>query len=345
MSNSLFEAFQTLETLDEDMFNVTTDGIAKLKEFENGDSIEEYETIIDPLAETDEDLKDSYLGKAILNCIICQSKIYKDPSEITLSEDESLVNVGEECPYCQSPDGYKVIGQVAEFKPEDSENDSSEIDTTLESEPKSTEIDLEVEEKDELDEAIRTKRGVKKIQSVKEDLNKVDIETDESKLTVTSDENGQVSVTTTPKVNEIAEPMSVEPEFVDYDFDEFDEEEFDDLGESYLKRVYENVDSYKTTKGSVKGNTLKLEGIINFKSGKKAKTEFIFESSMATKTGKVKFTGMNEQFAKGKKSFTLTGKVNGKKLIAESLTYNYRAKDAKSGNSTKLYGTVKSCKK
>ena len=32
------------------------------------------------------------------------------------------------------------------------------------------------------------------------------------------------------------------------DIEDFDEESFDELGESYLKEVYDNVNSYKTTK-------------------------------------------------------------------------------------------------
>ena len=380
MSNSLFEAFQALETLNEEVFNVTDDGIAKLKEFEDGDSMEEMETIIDPLAETDEDLQASYLGKAILNCIICQSKIYKDPSEITISEDDSLVNVGEECPYCQSPDGFKVIGQVAEYNPAESEETTDEITDVeiddepveIEEEPKTREEIVEEEGSyDAMDESIRTRRGIRKANSMKEnkeiaedekleeDFNKVDIETDTSKMTMTSDENGKVTVTTEPIENAVEEvpaetiaPVSTEveaeimdtpveePEYQDFEIDEFDETEFDGLGEGYLKRVYENVESYKTTKGSVNGNTLKLEGIISFKSGKQAKTNFVFESKTVTKSGKLKLIGENQQFAKGKKSFTLTGKVDGKKLIAEGLTYNYRAKDAKTGASKRLYGTV-----
>ena len=392
MSNSLFEAFQALETLNEEVFNVTDDGIAKLKEFEDGDSMEEIETIIDPLAETDEDLQASYLGKAILNCIICQSKIYKDPSEITISEDDSLVNVGEECPYCQSPDGFKVIGQVAEYNPAESEETTDEItDVKIDEEPVEIEeteeiADDEIIEEsvktreeivkeegsyDAMDESIRTRRGIRKANSMKEnkeiaedekleeDFNKVDIETDTSKMTMTSDENGKVTVTTEPIENAVEEvpaetiaPVSTEieaeimdtpveePEYQDFEIDEFDETEFDGLGEGYLKRVYENVESYKTTKGSVNGNTLKLEGIISFKSGKQAKTNFVFESKTVTKSGKLKLIGENQQFAKGKKSFTLTGRADGKKLIAEGLTYNYRAKDAKTGASKRLYGTV-----
>lgn len=379
MSNSLFEAFQALETLNEDSFNVTDDGIAKLKEFEDGDAAEEMETIIDPLAETDEDLQASYIGKAILNCIICQSKIYKDPSEIALSEDDSLVNVGEECPYCQSPDGYKVIGQVAEYNPAESEETTDEItDVKIDEEPVETEeiADDEIIEEsvktreeivkeegsyDAMDESIKTKAGIRRARALRknenldEDFNKVDIETDTSKMTMTSDDNGKVTVTTEPIQNAVEEvpaetiaPVSTEveaeiidePEYQDFEIDEFDETEFDGLGEGYLKRVYENVESYKTTKGSVNGNTLKLEGVIKFKSGKQAKTNFVFESKTVTKSGKLKLIGENQQFAKGKKSFTLTGRADGKKLIAEGLTYNYRAKDAKTGVSKRLYGTV-----
>ena len=369
MSNSLFEAFQALEILNEDTFDVTNDGIAKLKEFEDGDNIDEFETIIDPLAETDEDLQASYLGKAILNCIICQSKIYKDPSDVTLSEDESLVNVGEECPYCQSPDGYKVIGQVAEFKPEEEKDEITDV--KIDEEPVEIVDDEIIEESvktreeivkedgsyDAMDESIKTRAGVRKARALRknenldEDFNKVDIETDTSKMTMASDENGKVTVTTEPiestenieTIAPVSDEMGAEikePEYKDYDIDEFDESEFDTLGEGYLKRVYENVASYKTTKGSVQGNKLKLEGVITFKSGKKATTNFIFESKTVTKTGKLKFIGENKQFAKGKKSFTLTGKVDGTKLIAEGLTYNYKAKDS-SGDSKRVYGTVK----
>ena len=82
-----------------------------------------------------------------------------------------------------------------------------------------------------------------------------------------------------------------------------------------------------------------LEGIITFKSGKKAKTNFVFESAHKTKSGKLKFLGENKQLASNK-SFTLTGHTEGKKLVVESFNYKYALKDAE-GNSKQLYGTVK----
>ena len=179
---------------------------------------------------------------------------------------------------------------------------------------------------------------------------------------MTAEENGKVTVTTEPKeevVSEVEEKAEViapvtdevkaefksaeepvEDEYADIEFDEFEEGDFDELGESYLKRVYENVKSFKTTSGAIKGNLLKLEGLITFKSGKQAKTQFMFEAYTTTKSGKLKFIGENKQFAKGKKSFTLTGKADGKKLVCESLNYNYVAKSA-DGKSKRLYGTVK----
>lgn len=127
----------------------------------------------------------------------------------------------------------------------------------------------------------------------------------------------------------------------DIDIDEFDENEFNSLGESYLKEVYNNVDSFKTVRGYVNGDSLKLEGVITFKSGKKLNTSFLFESNLITKTGKVKLLGENLQFAQRKNSFTLTCSVKDKKLVMEALTYNYNAKDASTGKSKRIYGTVK----
>ena len=127
--------------------------------------------------------------------------------------------------------------------------------------------------------------------------------------------------------------------------DEFDEETFDELGESFLKNTYENVKGYKTE--SIKeqdGNKLVVEGLITFSSGKVKKTSFIFEAKDITKSGKVRFIGENCQLSRGKKSFTVAGKVQEGKFISESLNYNYRAKDAKSGKSTRMYGTVRTNK-
>ena len=120
----------------------------------------------------------------------------------------------------------------------------------------------------------------------------------------------------------------------------FDDEASSEVVESYLKRVYENVDSYKITKGKIADNKMIFEGVISFKSGKKSKTSFIFESQTTTKTGKVKFTGQNPQISKNKKAFTLTGRLQNGKIMTESFTYNYLGKDSKTNKSQRVYGTI-----
>lgn len=336
MDKFLTEAFQALEelTLNEDTFNITADGATELKDFVSDDLVSnEMEDIIDPTTETEEDLEDSYIGKAILECEVCASKIYKDPSEVIINEEDTLANIGEECPYCQSADGYKIIGQVAEYKPEE------ETEVTVNGEQATEEENVDIEDVEE-----------KVEENLTEDLENVQIETDKEVITVSS-ESKEETEEVKEEVEEIIAPVSPEVEnefgheepeedaYEEVDIDEFAEEDFDSLGEGYLKRVYENVASYKTTKGFINGNQLKLEGIITFKSGKEAKTNFVFESKSMTKTGKLKFIGENKQFAKGRSAFTLTGRMEGNKLMTESLTYNYRAKDAK-GASKRLYGRV-----
>ena len=421
----LTEAFQDLNILNEDTFDINADGLAELTSFynDNDNDMADLETVIDPVAQTEEELQDSYIGKAILDCVICQSKIYKDPEEVIISEDGSLANVGEICPYCQSSDGYKVIGQVAEYCPhcddEDVKVETDEAEITVDVDKKEDEdlneslndivtIAVSFANEPDLKTTIETfnkkynlTSNIKDIQNdvnkmieftgkkanlasllrnefadivadasnytdedlvneflvektLKEDMQNISIETDKEKINISSEpkeeeekeveSDDEMIAPLEPETEEEFKSENEEDEYSDVDIDEFEESDFDELGEKYLRRVYENVKSYKTTKGSTQGNTLKLEGLITFKSGKEAKTNFVFEAKSITKTGKLKFLGENKQFARGKQAFTLTGRADGKKLIAESLTYNYRAKNPETKESKRLYGTVSSSK-
>lgn len=186
-------------------------------------------------------------------------------------------------------------------------------------------------------------------ESLDESIQEIEIETDTDKIKIESEPKEESSET-----EDVLAPVSPETEQqiennssdeIDVPIDEFDEETFDELGESFLKNTYENVKGYKTE--SVKeqdDNKLVVEGLITFNSGKVKKTSFIFEAKDITKSGKVRFIGENCQLSRGKKSFTVAGKVQGGKFISESLNYNYRAKDAKSGKSTRMYGTVRTNK-
>lgn len=206
-------------------------------------------------------------------------------------------------------------------------------------------------------------------ESLIEDINDIQVNTDDSTLNISKDDNGSLTVTTSPINNgttdamdqEVIGPVSDETETeimnndteepeegeeVDVPVEEFDEESFDELGESYLRSIYENILSYKTkTVSSLNnGNKLKVEGIIRFKSGSSRPTQFIFESHNITKTGKAMFIGENVNITRGKKAFTIKGTVHRGKFITESFNYNYKTKD-NTGKSTRVYGTLRTAKK
>lgn len=594
MKNYLTEAFKKLDVLDEDVFELDDDGIAQLKDFEIKSEEDDTVSIIDPEAEDEADLSDNYLGKVILDCCVCHSKIYKDADDVHLDEDGELANVDEECPFCYSTDGYKVIGQVTEFNPASEE----EVEVKAEEDGDEEEVDVEVEDKEKVEEGLFDKKsskpanmsqitqifvnaqndyrsdafeggqraGIKSaseairqdgavIKSVpyadssagkkavkqivkqlkaygidadiaktqsglvawfnKKDAVKagklsesrcasceesstrddIDAEADDKKERAKkafarakddadSDRDYRLKKHITRKTESVRQSKldeapiySLEPQFdsrksfyskaqvdtgdkgdknklysydtlvaeikdgkpvvygtysqttlrhikdwlkqlgfradsskqimADYgvknesldsisidtgdqiidvsaqdkekpveelsdeetiapvsdevkaeieagseipegedevEVDEFSEEDFDGLGESYLKKAYNNVDSYKTTKASIDGNFLKLEGVIKFKSGNSKKTNFIFESKAIDKSGRCKFIGENAQICKGRKAFTVIGKIDSGKFLPESLNYNYKVKDSNTGVSKRVYGTVRTPK-
>ena len=399
MNNAILtEAFKELKILEEEDFNLSSaEDMEEAEDFLDDATEEDTLDIIDLDADEENELSDSYIGKVVLECEVCHSKIFEDKDNVVFDEETHLANIAEECPYCFSTDGYKVIGEVAPFgeveEPieveEEEPIDTVEDDLGEGGEPKKAEEEEIVEES--LNECGKFKKGECKNDALnegdacpecgknpcecekdlEEDFKDVSVTTDDSHMTMTSDENGKVTVTTEPVADEfeddfiedesgdemlapigdetvmdIAEeqPLDDEEEFEgegeDIDIDEFDDEGFDELGESYLTKVYENVESFKTQKIKESKNKLYLEGLIKFKSGSQKKTSFIFEAKDINAKGKLRFIGENKEITRGKKAFTVTGKMSGNKFMCESLNYNYRAKN-EDGKSTRLYGTIK----
>lgn len=330
--NYLSEAFKKLDFLTEEDFSLyNTDSIDDMGQL-LADPGTPSQDVIDPEAETEDELQDTYIGKVILHCPVCNSMVYKNLEDIVKDDVEELVNVGEECPYCYTSEGFKVIGIVSPFEEGKDEEDNSE-----------TTEETEVEK------------------SVNEEFEKVEVATEDQKVTLDADDDGKLTIEAEPVKDteeeaEVLAPVPTEvadtieetdespwPEGeVDYDVEDFDEDSFDELGESYLKSVYENVSSYKTTDVSSQGNTLVVEGLIKFNSGKIKPTKFVFEAKTATKNNKLRFIGENKNITRGRKAFTLTGTLNeNKSFITERFNYNYMTKN-ESGKSTRIYGTLKS---
>lgn len=346
------EAFKRLKMLDEDVFDTSVTGINALSNYID-DADEETVRVIDSKASTEEELKDSYVGKVIINCNVCHSHIFEDKQNIKIEEDGS-VNVEEQCPYCGESEGFAVIGEIAPFGTEAEEH----TEETVEEQPVEDTVSEEesVEEEEIVEESLRRDSDAENIplsratrRRMQEDFKEVSIKTDDQHLEMTSDENGKVTVVTEPINNEqsvsaetivpvsdettdeivsnnaevIEEEEPVEEEDFDFDFDEIDEEGFDELGESYLREVYDNVKSYRTTSIGANSNSIVVEGLIKFNSGAEKKTGFIFEACDANSRGQLRFKGYNKHFTESKDAYSLIGRVDNKKLFVESFKYNY----------------------
>ena len=387
----LAEAFEQLDLVDSGEFDFSKKGAEELAKFKDDDAFEDFETVIDPKATSEDELQDSYIGQVILGCDVCKSMIYKAPEEVVIDEDSHLAIVGECCPYCFETDGFKIVGKVAPFeevsvevtdKIEDEEKPEPTVkvdgkDVPVAEAPEKTEEAIEADQKYPVQSPIMTEALSNKEKllrafpelnfdrpmresvenKLEEGMEDISITTDDQVIKVKATPRADketIEPITEPELEKAqeeaapieseepetdAEEVAEDEELVDVDLEEIDSESFDELGEAYLKRVYDNVNSFKTISGGIDENNLILEGMIEFTSGKKAKTKFIFEGKEITKRGKVRFIGLNENLSNNKRAFTLTGLIKDKNLVCESFNYNYLAKDGKKAK--RLYGTIR----
>lgn len=138
--------------------------VEELKSIMDIDEVEEedpIEMIIDIDAEDEEELKDTYVGDVILQCNVCKSLLYKPEDQLVKDEtveDRDIFNVDEECPHCHKLLGYTLIGKVAPYDKEESEELQSEgeagedfedeVFNSTEAEPAE---DLDFEEEEEVE--------------------------------------------------------------------------------------------------------------------------------------------------------------------------------------------------
>ena len=462
-SNYIAEAFQKLSLVEDD-FNISAD-------VENANDLRSYiaddvdlpaeEKIIDVAAEDENDLQDTYVGKVILECSCCHTRIYKDISEVVIDDETNLANIEEVCPVCSTASGFNVLGKIEAFEDENKLPEEEKADE----EPSADDIPEDALPDEVIKEALKSVK-----ESLAEDISEVTIKTNEGKAKVSTEDAGKVTVDltnddiplegegeaivpltdeeeTTIEGNSNEEETSVEEtpaedEFVDLEAaetpledteeeaeeeveeslnedtkdkaykklkafankksknnEELDEskltegsladrvranlakkiaelgsaevnedcsleedsdlkakvkanllrklnlvdgpetfeENFNKLGTAYLKRVYENVNDFTTNKVVNFKNKLVVEGVINFASGNKKDTRFVFENKNKSTKGIISYTGMNETFSNAKKAFNLRGKEINNKFIPESMVYSYNTKVLNEDNSSKLF--------
>lgn len=123
MANYLTEAFKELQALKEDTFDLSKNGVEELEKFLDGDDVSDLEIVYDTNAEDEQDLEDSYDGDAILQCVVCNSKMVMSSEDVVIDDSTDVVNIDEPCPQCGATSGYKVVGQIVSYN-----NDDTDID-------------------------------------------------------------------------------------------------------------------------------------------------------------------------------------------------------------------------
>ena len=138
---------------------------AELAELEKDEVVEPTEIIVDVEAETEEDLRDSYVGSYILECAVCKTLIYKDKEDIIPNEEDETddhVNYEDECPHCKTEDaGFKIIGKVAPIEDEEEVADETKDEEESDDEPKEDDDNKSEEEPEKSNEEIKNENDVK----------------------------------------------------------------------------------------------------------------------------------------------------------------------------------------
>lgn len=273
---NLQEAFRKLNMLESNDYELLNqDEKDAMKNFLEDDEIEAEETdIIDPQAEDESELEDSYVGKIIVQCPVCKSLIYKTQEELDEEGDDP-----QSCPYCFSVENFDLIGKIVpiedeaapEVAPEEVEAAEEPV-VVEESKEKCPECGKEICECGDA--------------PLKEDLENVTIETENEIINVSSEEkSADIDVAPVEEVAPIEDAEADEHEAAEViaplddeesvEVDEVDEDSFDEFAESWLREDYKNIKSYKSNRFIEQKNRIKVEGVVTLANGKKKLTEFV----------------------------------------------------------------------
>ena len=268
------------------------------------------------------------------------------------SEDHDKVN--EDCKTSFLDRKKKNIEKLKDESDEDltedlDANDEDVNDDESEHLPKETTIDeeripdpwgdrsyIEVPD-DDLKESVEIKaEGEDKIEVEKHDDGSMTVEVPaepegETIAPLTDEEEAEIEDNKPEDEEEKVEvETSEESESEDTDEDEeevtdIDIETFDELGESFMKKVYSNVNKFITTSVKNTDDGIIVEGIIDYKSGNSKDTVFKFNNACSLKERLI-LEGTNSTFSNSKRPFAIRGKLVNGKLVCESLTYRYTVK-------------------
>jgi hypothetical protein len=88
---------------------------------------EEIEFAEEPVAPIEEPAEEVEPRQLILECSKCGAIVIKDEADVVVDEESDLVNVEDECEYCEEKAGYKIIGVVAPYEVAEVAEDEAEV--------------------------------------------------------------------------------------------------------------------------------------------------------------------------------------------------------------------------
>lgn len=118
---------------------------------------EETLTIVDVCAEDESEMQKSYVGEIVLQCPVCNTLISKKEIDIQESEEnETVYNVGEECPQCHNESGFTLVGKLAPMEEiEGKEEIKVEDDTDSFEDILDLDDDIKIKDSYELEDALK----------------------------------------------------------------------------------------------------------------------------------------------------------------------------------------------
>ena len=259
------------------------------------------------------DAAEDLVGQHVCKCAICGANYVTD-AEIT--EDVEIED--QECPVCGEVGDQIVVGVITPTE-ELSDEDAEEID------------DVELEDEEDID---------------------VDADGEEEDIDVEEDEDFEESVRRSKMrtMRRRAESVRRRPmrrptmeSNMSKDNYAFDEVTFNRMLTRFAKENYANVKSVRISKGSVRGNTLTLEGVVTTTKGCKRPIKFVSENFKPSARMSIKFKEIGPFTESVKNSgtpFVMECVCEDNKIIPAALRYSFKAKNQGMKESKNLYSVT-----
>jgi hypothetical protein len=138
--HSVFDELNKLyESLEENIEpEVAVEEEPVVEQLDEATEDEEIEIVEDEPVEAEEEQEEAEVetdaeAQLVLSCSNCGGVIVKSEADVKVDEATDLANAGEACQYCESVDGFNILGVLspygeAEAEPEEVEEEAEEIE-------------------------------------------------------------------------------------------------------------------------------------------------------------------------------------------------------------------------